>query len=176
MKVGFNGYSIKFGATYITDSNVQKLDSNKKYKSEPVNFVEIDSKNYSDVQALGKISKYWPNSFYSSAFYDTALQKYKGNNYFNIYKLYALTSQQDHFEKLDDERILGLVEVVQPSKNTPKIFVSHIETNPQYLYSKDSEYTGIGSAMLESLQKLYYRIDLIARKSKTVSNFYIKNH
>ena len=148
----------------------------RKYCDKKVNFVEIDTANAGDVVAIRNIAKYWRNSLYVDCICDTAMQKYNGNDYFKPYKLYAMTLQKDELEKLDDKKILGIVEIIKPHESKSSINLHHIEVNPEYIYSQNSKYKGIGTAMIKSLQDMYYQINLISRRTKSVKNFYKKNN
>ena len=175
MKINFTPQKINFGAIDLGTKYVNKLNQENEYEPSIVHFVEIDDKNKNDVKALENISKYWRNCWYAEDIYNTALEKYDGNSLYKNYKVYALTSQQNNFECLGDDKILGVVEVYGLSKNNSTICIGHIESKPNDINLGEKEYKGIGSAMLKSLQDIFNRIDVVPRDSEGVKNFYRKN-
>lgn len=170
MKSCSNYGNISFNAIYRG-----KYKVNNNNKQEPAYFVEIDPYNREDARAFEKLDKYWRNALYTSGVYDTVAEKYAKNINYKNYKVYALTSQDSNFQYLDDDKILGFAEVIEGVNNNSKIYLNHIEGNPEHIYKTKREISGIGTAMLNGLKDIYNRIDLIARKSKTVKNFYMKN-
>ena len=153
---------------------VNKLSQNNVYVPEDVHFVELESHNAADVQALKNVAKYWKHSIYTDSVYNSLLDKSKSDKSICERKFYSLTTQQSGFELLDDEKILGISEVMV-RRNPSEIYLCYIEADPKYIYEQTREYKRIGTAMLDSLKKLYSKITLNARDTYAVKKFYLKN-
>ncbi len=165
----FNNNS--FTAKYKNPINIGKLKN--KYESYTASFVEIEPQNKDDVSALENAIKYWVNDkFGINALYAVRAAR-DGSQYYCYHKVYALTAQRDNFEKLNPDEILGVVHVGLVGDN--KLFVEHLQTNPNYLYKTKPEYVGIGTAMINSLKGLCNMMTLFSSKEKSVKDFYIKN-
>ena len=163
--------NVSFGAKFINKINVGKLE-NKAYKQVKAAFVEIDPFNESDMFALEDIVKSWQNDRFAEDIKETAKLIFK-NNTQNDIKIFALTSQQDTFEKLNPDNILGLVETegVIPFN----CHINRFQVKPDYVYKLNLEYRGIGTSILNSLKKMFNKITLISEKDKSVRNFYERN-
>lgn len=134
-----------------------------------------------DIEALYNISQDWqyvnnlPNyANFTENVYNNALEKSRGNNYFDKVKTYILSSQTDSFEKLDERRILAVASV---EETIPDIagHISYIQGNPDYTYSKNSLYAGVGTSLMKCLQRVYNHITLKSENSYSVKKFYRKN-
>jgi hypothetical protein len=160
-----------FTAKYKNPINIGKLKNG--YESYTASFVEIVPNNEKDVSALENAIKYWENDkFGVNALYAVRAAR-DGSQYYGYHKVYALTAQKDNFEKLNPDEILGVVHVGPVGDK--KLFVEHLQTNPNYLYKTKPEYVGIGSAMINSLKKYCNMMSLFSLKDKSVKDFYLKN-
>lgn len=163
----------KFCAFLKNPITIEKIGKDGIPQRANASFVQIDCDNKWDIKALENIGTYWENSLYGNKYYNTAMLKFKKEKYHKIYDVYALTLQQENFEKLNPDEIMGVVEVMHIGDK--KINIEHIEGKPEYVNEINRRYNEIGTSMLKSLKKFYNVITLTARKSKAVSNFYIKN-
>lgn len=160
-----------FTAKYLCSTNIGKLS--KKYDKFKAAFVEIEPKNNNDISALEGAIKYWENDKFGMNALYAAKAARDGSQYYSYHKVYALTAQKDKFEKLNPDDILGVVHV--GAVGDKKLFVEHLQTNPNYLYKAKPEYVGIGSAMINSLKKYCNMMSLFSLKEKSVKDFYVKN-
>ncbi len=160
---------LNFCATFKNFAQVKKYG-----KIIDASFVKIDCANKSDIKALKKVSMSWTDAYYAKDIYDVARQKFKSDKLQDYTNFYALTLQKNSFEKLNPDDILGITEVAN-KKQSGAIHLVHIEAKPKLIEAQNRIYNKIGTAMIKSLQEMYTKIELIARKSDLVSNFYKKN-
>lgn len=175
MKIVNNNY-LSFEAKLIQGKvNIGRFENDDRYHSFKSNFVELDPKCDNDVEALKNAVKYWENDkFGMNACY--VLQAAKNNSkYYVNHKVYALTAQQDKFEMLNPDEILGVVHVVPLGGQSKELFVEHVQANPNYLNRINPKYVGIGTAMIKSLKNLCNMMTLFSSKEKSVKDFYAKN-
>ncbi len=176
---------VSFKGSFLNPINVKKLNENQ-YKDFQASFVELNPKDKADLDMLNKIQMTWRGDFtdtiFNSAFCSSVLDDDKK-------KFYALTSQQDSFDKLDYKKVLGVVEM-NKCENTNRI--EFLQVNPDYitvkpkswlskLFSKNTNsneklpfFKRVGAAILDSLKKHTDKsLDLISVDSAT--GFYKKN-
>lgn len=167
--------SISFSARLKNYIKIRKYDSQRgKYLPLKVSFVEIDSKE--DLPVLENIAKYWslfPS--FTDDIYDTArgyLTK-KDSDFYKNSKVYALTTQLNNFKSLDENSILGIVDVA--NIRSRKINIMNIQANPNIIYNIFREFKGIGTGILKSLKLYNDSITLRSRSNYSVRKFYKKN-
>ncbi len=175
MKIACNS-NTPFGAKLIRDKvNVGRYGNDGRYHDFESNFVEIQPECDNDIEALKNAVKYWENDkFGMNACYVVQAAK-NGSKYYVNHKVYALTAQQDKFEILNPDEILGVVHVVPLGGRSKELFVEHVQTNPNYLNIISPKYVGIGTAMINSLKELCNMMTLFSSKEKSVKHFYAKN-
>lgn len=158
-----------FGANLVSVVPIQKFGKNIN-----ASFVKFDYKNLSDIEALKEVSNTWKEGFYADQIFNTACQKFNREKCSEVFDIYALTLQKDSFETLEPKDIMGILEVIHEEQKGA-IHLQHIEVKPSFIKGINRVYRGIGTAMIKSLQKLYTRIELIARDNDDVTRFYEKN-
>ncbi len=170
-----NQYSPVFGAKLINNHvNVGKLQQGAtRYCNSEVSFVEIEPDNVNDIKALKNCSEYWSYAKFSDNIYHAACAARNESKYYENNKVYALTSQTDSFEKLDDDKILGLVHVSPIEQNS--LFIEHLQVKPDIIFVNKPEYKGVGTGILDSLKELTNKITLFPTKDKSVRDFYERN-
>ena len=180
-----NMNQLSFKGSFINPINIKKFDGYQ-YKDFQASFVELDPKNFNDLEMLNKINQTWRGDYtdtiYNSAFCSSVMPHLK-------MKYYVLTTQQDTFSKLDDKKVLGVVEL-NKLKDINRI--EFLQVNPNYIVGKPKSWIAklfssddnkkstsplfkrVGSAILESLKKITDKpLDLISVKNAT--GFYKKN-
>ena len=162
---------ISFKASLINKPNILKRNSNGKYSETPCSFIKIDANNSNDIRALNNVSKYWEFSSFAENIAYTAKLMSSGRNIKSKYNIYALTTQNENLNKLDDEKILGLVEIEELPNNN--VFLGYIQVKPELIYDLPLEIKRCGSAMLDCL-KLIYSNKTISLNSR-VHDFFFKN-
>ena len=168
--------NLSFTAKLIQNRvNIGRLEDDGRYHDFKSNFVEIEPECDNDVEALKNAVKCWENDkFGMNACYAVQAAKNDSKYYVN-HKVYALTAQQDKFEILNPDEILGVVHVVPLCGRSKELFVEHVQANPNYLNKINPKYVGIGTAMINSLKDLCNMMTLFSSKEKSVRDFYTKN-
>ena len=162
---------LSFGAKYINPINVGKLEG-KACKQVDVSFVEINPFNKEDRFALSEIAHYWEHDKFAGNISVCADLINESKSADGI-KIFALTSQGDSFEKLNPEKILGVIETEDTAPF--HIHINRFQTKPDYVYKKDLEYSGIGTSILNSLKEMYNKISAISESDQSVRKFYERN-
>ena len=87
-------------------------------------------------------------------------------------KIYALTLQQDEFDKLEGDKILGLCEVTLLDKD--KVEINFLQTKPEHKYNDNkSEYKHIGKSFVRMLQGIRFKT-IVVQAAYNAANFYEK--
>ena len=158
---------INFKANLVNKTYIRKYNSSKqKYLPEQVSFVELLHGDVGDKKVLKKITRKWKAPNFANLIYD----KFKKRP---DYRTFALTTQNDNFEKLDDAKILGLEQISTESG----VSIEYLQTMPYTKYpQKDREYKKVGSRMVHCLKKEYYYNKIGANALWSVIDFYYKKH
>ena len=173
---------VYFGAKFVNNTTVGKKDTNTDtYHNEYVSFVEIEPDNQKDLDALENCAKYWRNDDFAMNISHAANAIHNKSKYYKSNRVFALTSQKSDYDNLDDNKILGLVHISEFCKESA--FIEHLQVNPDMIFDKNStfdftkerEYKGGGTGILNSLKQLYWKITLFPSSSDSVKNFYKKN-
>lgn len=168
-----NNSKMNFGAKFKNPVKILKKDATENYLSHKASFIELELENENDLKALANINHYWAErDQYATNIYTTALELRANKNLQNFTKIFAITEQNDKFEKLNDEKILGLAEV---STRKPKeYYISYIQVNPQNVFSISPEFKRVGTRILDSIKAFANKI-LLSPSSKNTAIFYTKN-
>ena len=163
--------NITFGANYIMPARVKKgvkiLNYNMYFPSK-ASFVQIDFNNEQDVKVLSRLKDIWKGANF--------LQCISTIKYPKREKVYALTAQQKNFDNLEPSKILGLVKTSDFFCKDGEIL--YLQVNPANINIGDDKkpfYKKCGTAILDSLKKLYNRIQLTSADDVDVENFYLCN-
>ncbi len=162
--------TISFGAKFIRKLPVKKYSyTDKIYKQDTANLVELDVHDKKDMQALEDIAKDFGGDSYVNNVYIDARQFANTDKSKVKKKFFVLTRQIDDFENLKTLGVLGVAEI---SKISPKgIELDYLQAHPMYVYARAPRFVkGIGSAIVKYLQLVNDKITLIA----TSSAFYKK--
>lgn len=164
-------HQINFGAKFKNPVEILRKDSNGFFKPHRASFVEIEPQNWDDIKALAKIDHYWAeNDQYACNIYTDALSLH--HNYDPNFKFFAITEQNDKFEKLNDEKILGLAEIKQQK---PRDFhISYIQVDSRNVYSLEPNFKKVGTRILDSIKAFADRITLNPDSHGT-EKFYAQN-
>ncbi len=169
-----NNYSQSFGAKFVNNVNIGKLQSGaKRYCNDSVSFVEIEPNNVDDINALENCSKHWSYAKFADNIYHAVCAARNESKYYKDNRVYALTVQTDTFEKLNEDDILGLVHVSPLENNS--LFIEHLQVKPDIIFVNTPEYKGVGTGILNSLKQLTNKITLFPTKDKSVRDFYERN-
>lgn len=142
----------------------------------PANFIELNpfknmlqasNEKNSDVDALKEV-KYRFGNWGHNASLISDIFEYESTSTNNVNSRYfALTRQEDSFEKLKPSEILGIAKTTQEDRNN--VFIDMIQVNPWYAFTspKDAfyhpskpQYRHCGTAIIDSLKEIFKNKDL----------------
>ena len=172
MRIG-NSTSPLFKAKYINYTEIRKKDFYPNYLRKQASFIQIEPENDYDINALEDISNYWTAGGFAKNIYYMACAIRNKSKFYKNHKVYALTSQKEDFEKPDSRKFLGIIGICQENEN--KTFIEYIQANPEIIYSREPEFKGIGTAIMDSLKNLCEKIYCYPSQTKSVIDFYLKN-
>ena len=167
---------ISFGAKPINDVTIKKWDrQTKKFTDCPAKFVKIDSENPIDLSVLNTLAQKWKGAKYIQRI-ATASHWMNIRKYVEI-DVYALTSQQKDFERLRQNKILGVVEMRNDPNDSKNRKVWYLQVKPSVMNvnNQNNKYEKAGTSILDSLKKIYTRMSLYADDDKNIQKFYKKN-
>ena len=159
---------INFKASLINTSTIKKqIKNTNKYIDTKASFIELDLSSRKDMRTLKRLKSKWNAPFLNSIF---SHAKRKLPNW----KLYALTTQEDNYDKLKTDDILGFA---QTSKYTPSMInLEYLQVKPEYTHrNKQTQFKHIGSSIIDCLKNLenISRIDVTSVLEEV--DFYILN-
>ena len=165
--------NISFSAKFKNPVEILKKDIAGNYAPYEVAFIELEPNNKNDIKALANLNKYWSDKEqYVSSIYATALVLRDNEDLQNFTRIFAVTEQNDKFEKLNGEKILGLTEV---STRKPKeYYISYIQVNPRNVFSISPEFKRVGTRILDSIKSMADRI-VLSPNSRNTAKFYEEN-
>ena len=168
-------HNINFGAKFITQTNIKKFDNEKKiFSPEKISFVEIEPNERNDLKALANITKFWADKdSYASTIALTAISIAAGYTSKNTHKIFALTKQNNNFDKINDRDILCIGEV-EVTDNISPIRLNYLQVHPKNVYSTAPLYKYIGTSFLNMIKQLYNTSIILDADSSAVK-FYEKN-
>ena len=163
-----------FGANFINKTKILKnIENTRSYNECEAVIAKIDVTNINDIKALDKVAKYWQDSKFALNIYYAACAKKDNSKYYKDNDIFVLSSQTRDFDKLDSEKILGLLQVNKmPDKS---MFIEHIEVKPSIINTVPSVYKECGTQLLNFLKSITEQISCFPSCTKTVKNFYRKN-
>ena len=168
--------TVSFTAKYICNTHIKEYKKNSPPQDKEVVIVELDKKSEGDKAAIFNIAKSWdiPNKRnYSWCMYNSfkrEKQKCKSKNH-----IYALTTQNKSFDKLDSKKILGLIQFSELPRGENSIDWFQVRPKYNYVISKDNrKYTHVGKALLEFTQKKFSKKPIYVSSSEDAIEFYEK--
>lgn len=139
----------------------------------PVNFVELNpfksdlSGKNSDAESLSGV-KYRFGNWGHDASLISDIFEYEGKSTSNVNSRYfALTQQEDSFERLNSSQILGIAKTTQADRDN--VFIDMIQVNPWYAstspkdlfyHPNQPQYRHCGTAIIDSIKALFSNKDL----------------
>ncbi len=143
--------SVNFKAAFVTNTSVLT----KKNEVRKAAILKVDKKSADDIAVLTDVAKKWAQTNGIAGILLSILEK--GFRLSNKKNIYILTKQEDSFEKLSPEGILGIVGV---SFLRDVCNIDYIQTNHQYEYKNtEREYKSIGRALFD-----YVKSNAVKRK------------
>ena len=165
---------VSFGAKPINSVKIKKYNkSTKNFADYPVNFVRLNADCRNDLVAIDLAAQKWKGATYIQKI--ATASKWMKNGQIEVY---ALTSQQKNFDKLQANNILGLAEMRFDEKNPKNMILNHLQVRPNAMNVNQlnkTNYKYIGSSILTSLKKIYKHISLSTDGNENVERFYKHN-
>ena len=158
--------NISFKANFIHNQNIIK--NNKKSS---VSFVQIDTNNSKDIQAIKELDFLWGRKTYAGDIYQNILDN-KRNNNFNNQKYYILTNQKNNFDIIDSEKILGITEI-QTNQYFNKINFLQVAPNEKF-DNPYRKYKHIGKGIINSIKEIFSDKTIILYSNQNSIPFYKK--
>lgn len=174
---------ISFTAKYISPVIIDKKNpQNGKFEPCKGCFIEFDSLNQIDINALGKISDKWNNNHTlaesmlleaQEIFYNS--QHIGFNNKPNSkIRFFGLTTQQTGFDIVDADKVLGLAEVESRSKTVNETVFLAVHPEHKYI-AKNRQFKHVGEVILETIEKIFpHKIHILAPSDDDARAFYRK--
>lgn len=167
--------SINFTSSHIRQVEIMKKQkSGNGYAPCSVNLVELSPTDKADSYAVKKVTGNWTCSL--TTFINADIKDIKRGelNPAGIH-IYALTEQNNEYEKLKPSKILGMIEVSEGFKDGNKIEI--LQTNPKYisgLGNRTPQYKHIGHGLIKSIKDIFAKTNLFVYPTKDAINFYKK--
>ena len=166
--------SISFKASYIQPGYIpiKTLDQKKEPKTIEGAFVELSPYSENDLDTMCDLNEHWGFlETYAFQIYDSMERiNNKLLNYSENSKFYALTLQEDSFEKLDPKKILGITEVVE---HDDKITINFLQVDPENKRNAPlAKYLHIGSRVIDSIKNIYEKTVIDLKSTKSARKFY----
>ena len=173
MKTEIN--SINFNAKFIKQTTITRNYAGK-YEDFPVNFIEFNEKDPTDFKSLNDLKEDWEYYSYNfSTFLNSIMNniEYRLKNNKKSEQIYAITTQNNNFDKINSKEVLGIVEFKNGKDYN---FIEYLQVDPKLLprYNNKREFLGIGSAIIKNLQHLTDK-SIFVDSSKSARKFYEKN-
>lgn len=170
-----------FNGVFLNKAVAGKYNQKKgRYENIGLSFVKLNPHDINDIKTLESITKSWMYDTFSINIYNDALDVYNNKFKWKIFEetrnentFYAPTSQENNFEHLDYRKILGICSARELAERDSHLL--NLQVKPDYIYKMQSEYKGLGTAIITSLKNIYDKIELFSSKSKSVRDFYLKN-
>ena len=168
---------INFKANYVDKTNITYFNNNQSHPKE-VSFVRINPLSKSDIVALRKVNDLWGKSEYGWKIYDSVSGLYWDNVDPEDRDFFALTTQENEFEKLKPESILALCSI--SLRTVGSKYINYLQVIPKFMHDNREKLTdglsGIGSAMLSALKDKFKNKSILLHASNNNNvKFYLKN-
>lgn len=163
--------NISFGANFIQKIPIKKYSyDTKTYNPLNANFIELKPSNAKDVNALGDIAFDFGGDSFANNIYAQA--KIHSKHPDEKYRYFALTQQDNDFDRLSISKILGVALTKKRVDGTTEL--ENLQVHPKFVYSwGPPSIKRIGSAILDCLKEFNDKI--ILNSSPNATKFYEKN-
>ena len=181
-KIFFHGFivrmktdKISFGANPLNRIKIKKYNSiEKRFENYPVRFVRLENK-YSDISVVDRAAVEWEDAKYIKRIASSS-------HWMNIrddveIDVYALTTQQNNFDELIFDKILGFAEIRNDANNRKKRILNRLQVRPDAINlgnPHNKKFKHIGCSILKSLKKIYNNLHLESENILT-DEFYMAN-
>lgn len=165
--------NISFKAQFISPATIKQLYQIKGMQDKAVSFVELEARNINDRKAMQAVDRLWGegDTFVAGMVGDVDYETLWGGR---IHRYFALTSQLRDFDKVVADKVLGMAEIVRNSDNL--INLKYLQAHPDNLYYSFAKlYSGIGTAILNSIKLHFPTDDIILNTVESAREFYKMN-
>ncbi len=165
--------TVSFGAKFIRELPIKKYSyTDKVYKDDVASLVELDPQNVDDLKALEDIAIDFGGDTYVNNIFVDAKLKSTADRKDTKFKILALTTQTDSFDKLNSGATLGVAKISKIKEK--EIELEYLQVHPRFVYSFGPAFVKhTGSAIIDYLKLMNDKICLIASPSSHI--FYKKN-
>lgn len=168
--------SINFTARLMDSTTIPQRIGWRKHCDMPVSIVEIDRHNFEDMHALGTTSTTWTEkgAQFLGTMYENALHGYTYKDVMKDHFL-ALTTQTSDFEKLEPNKILGVMQFAET--RNPENEILFLEVNPETCrtFNFIRQYKKVGTRIIDYVKSKYSEKDIYVRSARNAVKFYKKN-
>ncbi|MBP3821327.1 hypothetical protein J6G99_06780 [bacterium] len=168
--------NISFGALKKSNASV-KYNYNNIYIPYNTSIVELDKNDNKDFQSLYDLAHLWNEKYNGSFAYDILLEASKNKPNFDMFKEHyiALTTQENNFEKLDPEQILG-VSMITEYDNSSEINWLQVKPDTKCIGNKNRKFKDIGKAIIDYIKSESSGRHIWLTSSIEAVDFYKKQH
>ncbi len=167
--------SVNFKARFIHNTTINEYRAGK-YEPIKANFVEIDPLNFNDRKAISILVGTWGDDLVNLRAIRSNIEGLATIKKDIKLYIYALTLQQDNFQKVDFNKILGLVQI---DKSNQPMSIDYLQVNPVYKKQtnemlKQRKYKYIGKAIMNSVIQNFPKEEIWISSTDSAKNFYKK--
>lgn len=165
--------NISFKANFIAPAMIKQHRFFRKFQDKEASFIELKNAESADRMALQELEKIWGDG---KGFVEQMARHIRADYFwkYNKRRYFALTLQQEQFEKPITNKILGVAEV--ENRNSNNIFLNYLQIHPDNRFSSCCRtYYKIGTAMINSLKDLFPQKNISLITTQFARKFYIKN-
>ena len=167
---------ITFKGKYLHTMSIPKIKDNIGAQRK-VAFVELLPGSEEDINTMTQISKEWGwiDSFANNIRMSMLREILQPNlQLVNTKRFFALTTQEDKFDKLDYLQILGVAELENASNEQKNI--NYLQVNPDHAYgSAQAEYKNIGKSLLKGILNIHQDgVEFVLNSVSSSCEFYEK--
>lgn len=180
--------NVSFKAKFIQNASVLRINKDNSLKETPVSFVKMSELDTEDMYAMNKIANNYKRAFNEqmSKKDDPDSENYAEsirNNFNHIYNnpdmrgykdFFALTTQQEGFEYIDNQKVLGLAETFNDVLGD-FLEIRFLQTNPLHKFGENTrELKKIGTTILDCLRNYFKGRTIYLQADYNVIDFYKK--
>lgn len=182
-----NRYKLSFQADLKDRVFIKQRFDGDVYESKGASIVEFDKKCENDKKALEQTANYWStipekNNNFAIDIYNEFLDAQKTDVDAYDRQFFGITLQDDKFENMNSDKLLGLAQVCHVSQDeylslkSDGYMLDLLQTKPNNKHGVSGrEYKEAGQRMLEFVIKKYTSKPLLVVPTKSAEQFYYNN-
>lgn len=172
MRINYSQQPV-FGANLISKTSIKSLDPiSEEYNDVEASFVEINPMDRRDRDSVNDAVFSWKNDLYGFHISNTMEKMAVSFDDTSSDKIYAITTQNDRYWKLNPDSIKALAHVFETQKRVRVVF---LQVDPGLVYAKSNpNYKHVGKGMIDSLKEKYNDRSITLISSNTATKFYEK--